>query len=151
MSGRTGRWAGVVLGGLVVAGCSSGDSAPAVGEAAPAMVAAAPEAPHPPGAWMMLDDGPRLWADSVAITPNADGSLRARLLRWGTGHWQVTVQDVRCASREVRWVADEIWDGDQQRETDPTADLLDEWQATTPGGPRGRIVEALCRLAGSPA
>lgn len=147
MSRRTGRNAVAGLAGVLVMACSAGEAVPA-GEGAPAAVAAAPEAPHPPGGWMVLQESPPLWADSAGIVTNADGSLRARLLRWGTGHWQVTVQDMRCDTREVRWVADEAWDGDQQREAEPTADILDDWQATTPGGPRGRIVEALCRAAG---
>lgn len=132
-----------------MAGCQSAEEAPADGTPMETtMVAVQPEAPHPPGAWMMLDDGPQLWADSAGIVRNDDGSLRARLLRWGVGHWQVTVQEVRCDTREVRWVSDEHWDGDQPGETDAAAEILDDWQTTTPGGPRGRVVDALCRAAG---
>lgn len=151
MSRRTGRQAGAtalaVLMGMTA--CQEAGEPPADGApAAPTMVVAPPEAPHPPGAWMMLDDGPQLWADSAGLVRNADGSVRARLLRWGVGHWQVTVQEVRCASLEVRWIAEEHWNGDQQGETDTVAESLDDWQATTPGGPRGRVVEAICRAVG---
>jgi hypothetical protein len=151
MTRRTARMAAVAVIGVLMgmAGCQSAEEAPADGApVGSTMVAVQPEAPHPPGAWMTLDDGPELWADSVAIVRNADGSLRARLLRWGVGHWQVTVQEVRCDTREVRWISDEHWNGDQPIETDATADILDDWQATTPGGPRGRVVDAICRAAG---
>lgn len=151
MSRRTGRMAGAGLAAVLVGmmGCGSAGETPAAGtDDAATVTAVQPEAPHPPGAWLTLTDGPALWADSAGIVRNADGSLRARLLRWSTGHWQVTVQDIRCDTREVRWIADEQWDGDQPVETETTADILDDWQATTPGGPRGRVVDAICRVAG---
>jgi len=137
---------GLMAGGVGTA-CQTGE-APAEGEA---QLAPAPEAPHPPGAWLAVPGSQHAeWVDSAGIGRNAEGAVTIRLLRETLGEWRIANVEVRCDRLEGRWRSEERWDGASEVAQEGAPDATDDWIASVPGGPRRVVFLEACRLAGVP-
>lgn len=149
MRGRTRRWTMMV--GMTTlmapAGCQS-DPAPE-GAASGDVIAAAPEAPHPPGTWGPIPGSQHAeWIDAAGISRGDDGVLTIRLLRKTLGQWRIANVEVRCDALEGRWRAEEHWQGTTMVDSSAAPDATDDWIASVPGGPRRVVFLEACRLAG---
>jgi hypothetical protein len=134
---------------MTTSGCQS--EAAAGGAAPGGEVAAAPDAPHPPGSWGTIPGSPHAqWIDTAGVRSAADGVLTIRLLRTSLGAWRLANVEVRCQTLEGRWRAEERWDGAQMTDSAAAPDATDDWIPSVPGGPRRVVFLEACRLAGAP-